>query len=173
MTEAVCNSSTGKLLRYSAETFRVEISIPFLLTSTPYDEKTFAYYCPRCWYKSLWRFMSQAIYGLDICEDYPNLQPLCLNDVFLMQSFVDSGFRGADLKSLNFTRKFLEAITLADIATVDGRRITQQAFEAIASNGLRGETNWPKAVPGLSPAAIVLWKKAITKSFINLNSGRH
>ena len=38
MTEAVCNSSTGKLLRYSAETFRVEIGIPFLLTSPPYDE---------------------------------------------------------------------------------------------------------------------------------------
>ena len=39
MTEAVCNSSTGKLLRYSAENFRVEIGIPFSLTSTPYDEK--------------------------------------------------------------------------------------------------------------------------------------
>ena len=96
-----------------------------------------------------------------------------MNDVLLMQLFVDSGFRGADLKSLNFTLKYLEAISLADIATVDGHRITQQAFEAIASNGLRGNTQWPKAVPVLSHAAIVLWKKVITKSFINLNSGRH
>ena len=48
MTEAVCNSSTGKLLRYSSEAFRVEIGIPFSLTSTPYDERTFAYYCPLC-----------------------------------------------------------------------------------------------------------------------------
>ena len=93
--------------------------------------------------------MSKTIYKLDLCEDYPDLQPLRVNDVFLMQLFVDSGFRGADLKSLNFTRKKLEAITLVDIATVDGCRITQQAFEAIASNGLRGETNWPKAMPGL------------------------
>ena len=114
--------------------------------------------------------MSQAIYKLDLCEDYPDLQPLRVNNVFLMQSFVDSGFRGADLKSLNFTRKKLEAITLADIATVDGRRITQQAFNAIASNGLRGETTFSKAVPTLAPAAIVLWQKAITKSFINLHS---
>ena len=128
MTEAVCNSSTGKLLRYSAENFRVEIGIPFSLTSTPYDGKTFATYLPPCRYKSLWRFMSKPIYRFDICEDYPDLQPLRVNDVFLMESFVDSGFRGADLKSLNFTRKFLEAITLADIAAVDGRRITQQAF---------------------------------------------
>ena len=117
--------------------------------------------------------MSKPVYKLDICEDHPDLQPLRVNDVFLMQSFVDSGFRGADLKSLNFTRKFLKAITLADISTVDGRRITQQAFEARASNGLRVESNSPKAVPGLSPAAIVLLQKAITKAFINLNSGRH
>ena len=38
MTESVCNSSTGKLLRTSAKAFRVEIGIPFFLTSTPYDE---------------------------------------------------------------------------------------------------------------------------------------
>ena len=72
--------------------------------------------------------MSKSIYKLDLREEYLDLQPLRVDDVFLMQSFVDSGFRGADLKSLNFTRKNLEAITLADIATVDGRRITQQAF---------------------------------------------
>ena len=44
VTEAVCNSSTGRIFRYCAETFRVEIGIPFSLTSTPYDEKTFASY---------------------------------------------------------------------------------------------------------------------------------
>ena len=117
--------------------------------------------------------MSKAIYRLDLCEDYPDLQPLRVNDVFLMQLFVDSGFRGANLKSLNFTRKLLKAIILADIATVDGHRITQQAFEAIVSNGMRGETNFSKAVPVLAPAAILLWKKAITKSFINFHSGRY
>ena len=116
--------------------------------------------------------MSKAIYRIDICEEYPDLEPLRVNDVFLMQSFVDSGFRGAGLKSLYFTRKHLEAISLADISTFDRRRITQQAFEAIASNGLRGETNFSKAVPVLAPAANVLWQKAITKSFVNLHSGR-
>ena len=172
ITKAVCNSSTGKLFRYSAETFRVEIGIFFALTSKPYYEKTFVSYCPPCWYKSMWRLMSNAIYKLDLRKEYPDLQPLRVNDVYLMQLFVDSGFRGANLKSLNFTRKKLEVITLADIATVDRRRITQQTFQAIAGNGLRGETTFPKAVPTLAPAAIVLWQKAITKSFINLHSGR-
>ena len=82
--------------------------------------------------------MSKAIYRFNICEEYLDLQPLRVNDVFLMQSFVNSGFRGGDLKSLNFTRKKLETTTFADIATVDRQRITQQAFNAIASNDLRG-----------------------------------
>ena len=82
LTESVCNSSNGKLLRASAEAFRVEIGIPFSLTSTPYDANTFAYYCPPCWYKSLWKFASNVLYKLDISEDYPDLVLLQVNDVF-------------------------------------------------------------------------------------------
>ena len=41
MTESVCKSYTGKLLRTSAEAFRIEIGIPFSLTSTPYEGKNF------------------------------------------------------------------------------------------------------------------------------------
>ena len=37
MLDTACNSSTGKLLRYSAETFRVKIGISFSLIATPYD----------------------------------------------------------------------------------------------------------------------------------------
>ena len=48
LNEAVCNSSTGQLLRADAESFRVEIGIPFSLTSTPYKKNTFAYYLPSC-----------------------------------------------------------------------------------------------------------------------------
>ena len=48
-----CNSSTGKLLRANAEFFRVEMGIPFSLTNTKYDEKTYAAYMPSGWYKNL------------------------------------------------------------------------------------------------------------------------
>ena len=41
--EAVCNSSTGQLLRGNNKAFRVEIGIPFSLTSTPYNKNTFAF----------------------------------------------------------------------------------------------------------------------------------
>ena len=45
-------------------------------------------------------------------------------DVYLMEFFVKGGFRNTDLKSLNFVRKYLQAVTLADIATSDGRHIS-------------------------------------------------
>ena len=53
LNEAACNSSTGELLRANAEFFRVEIGIPFSLSPTLYNEKTFASYMPHGWYKFL------------------------------------------------------------------------------------------------------------------------
>ena len=46
LNEAACNSSTGEILRSNAEFFRVEIGIPFALTKTVYNEKTYASYIP-------------------------------------------------------------------------------------------------------------------------------
>ena len=113
------------------------MGIPFSLTSTPYNEKTFASYMPHGWYKSLWRFMSNPLYNLDITEDYDDLSLLQNKDVYIMQAFVDNGFKNADLKALNFVQKFNRAVTLADIATVDGHRISHQSYNEIESNGLR------------------------------------
>ena len=69
--ESVSQSQTGILLRACAEAFRVEIEIPFSLTKTKYDRKTFMYYVTDCWYKKLWKFMSLLeLYScLDIIED--------------------------------------------------------------------------------------------------------
>ena len=37
-----------------------------------------------------------------------------------MIAFVEGGYRNADLKALNFVRKFFQAVTLTDISTADG-----------------------------------------------------
>ena len=34
--------------------------------------------------------------------------------------------------------------------------LSHQAFEAISSNGLRGNTEWSKAIPELHPASVAL-----------------
>ena len=61
-----------------------------------------------------------------------------------MEAFVDGGFQNADLKSLNFVRKYIQEVTLTDIAIADGRRISHQSYEGLESNGLRKGLIWPK-----------------------------
>ena len=75
-----------------------------------------------------------------------------------MEAFVDCGFRNADLKSLNFVRKYLKAVTLADITTADSRRVSHHSYEGLESNGLRKDLIWPK----------VPTKDQIPQSFITL-----
>ena len=75
---------------------------------------------PEGWYKSLWKFMSDPFHKLDITKDYEALPLLRNKDVYIMQAFVDKGFKNSELKALNFVRKFIQAITLADITTIDG-----------------------------------------------------
>lgn len=92
LNKGACNSSTGELLRANAEFFRVEMGIPFSLTSTKYDQKTYASYMPSGWYKNLWRFTSTPVFDLNIMEDFLDLPILQEKDVYLMQAFVDGGF---------------------------------------------------------------------------------
>ena len=67
-----------------------------------------------------------------------------------MRAFVGHGYKEEDLKQLNFVRKYIRAVSLADITTVDGHRVIYQAFEARASNGLRNNIIWPR-LPDVLP----------------------
>ena len=60
-----------------------------------------------------------------------------------MKAFVVGGFRNAELKALIYVRKFIQAVTLADIATVDRKRISFQAHAEVQSNGLHKDLLWP------------------------------
>ena len=113
------------------------------------------------------------IFNLEITENYEDLPVLRARDVYLIEAFVNGGFQNADLKSLNFVRKHIKAVTLAGIAIADGRRISHQSYEGLESNGLRKDLIWPK-VPTkeqMPPAFITLWKSALNKCFINHASG--
>ena len=70
----------------------------------------------------------------------------------IIQSFVDNDFKVKDLKALNLVRKFIQVVSLADVSTVDGNRISQQAFEALVSNGLHKHLRWLKDPDILPPA---------------------
>ena len=64
---------------------------------------------------------------------------------------------------------FLQAITLADSATADRKRISSEGYKEVDSNGLRKDLLWPK-VPTkeeMPVSFITLWKNALDKCFIN------
>ena len=81
--------------------------------------------------------MSNPLFKSKITKDYEDLPILHMKDVYLMKAFVNGGFRNVELKALNFVRKFIQAVTLADLATADGNRISQQSYDTVESNGLR------------------------------------
>ena len=114
--------------------------------------------------------MLDPLYKLDITKAYDDPPLLRHKDVYIMQAFVDKGFKNADLKALNFVRKFIQAVTLADIATTDGHRISHRSYDAVESNGLRKELWWPKVPEKLPLPFVDLWKAALNKCFINHNS---
>ena len=117
--------------------------------------------------------MSTPLYKLDITKDYKDVPLLRQKDEYLIMAFVKEGFRNADLKALNYVRKFLKAITLADIARADGSRISFQSFNIIEGNGLRlGIKEWPKtpSKDEMPASFTTLWQSALNKYFININS---
>ena len=102
--------------------------------------------------------MSNPCFKLEITEDYEDLPVLREKDEYLIEAFIDGGFRKADLKSLNFVRKYIQAVPLANIAIADRSRISYQVYEGIESNGLPKGLIWPK-VPTkeqIPPAFITL-----------------
>ena len=71
--------------------------------------------------------MSNPLFKLETTEDYEDLPVLREKDEYLMIAFVAGGSQNAELKSLNCFRKFIQAVTLAHIATADGSCIAYQS----------------------------------------------
>lgn len=66
----------------------------------------------------------------------------------------------------------LKAITLADIATPNGRRITFDAWNVIGSNNLCSGYDWPRNPPSFTQRQKEIWQQALHKTFSVPNSGR-
>ena len=66
---------------------------------------------------------------------------------------------------------YIQAVSLAFIATINDHRISHQSFKAQTSNRLCGIIEWPKFPTTLPIEFITIWKAAITKIFIDSNSG--
>ena len=164
--ESVNQSSTGSLIRVTAEGLRLEIGIP--MTPGTVNWKIVKAYTTPTWYGGLLDFITT--HPIEIIEDYPQLPLLRQNDQYLMQGFIDSGYRKSDLKMLNYMRMYLRAVTVADIASTTGLTINHLAWELLQGNDLREHYDWPRDPPSFTITQKNLWKAALTKAFLQPHS---
>jgi hypothetical protein len=85
---------------------------------------------------------------------------------FLVQSFVDHGYRKKDLKILNTCRQFLRAVFLSDLASADGKQIELWAWTGQQSCEKQSHLQWPCQPPSLPASYWTLWQQALTTCFV-------
>ena len=74
---------------------------------------------------------------IEIIDTSHHMQLSRINDVFIMQHFIDLDIAPNDLLLLNEMRMSIRALTLADIVTSDGKRITATAWRLRGGNNLQ------------------------------------
>ena len=119
------------------------------------------------WLVSAWAHAHT--HGITLLADAPNLPLLHNNDTHLMDLFTSSGFTGADLALLNQMRLCLQVMTVADVATPDGRHITPQEFLCKQGNGLRDHLSWPRSLP-MRACHRRLWQHALRLALLTVPS---
>ena len=62
-------------------------------------------------------------------------------------------------------RMSIKALTLADIATVDGKYIASQSWNLIHSNNLREKYKWPRKPQKFQDHQIEIWRNALRQTF--------
>lgn len=97
------------------------------------------------WYGHLAAFV--AAEPIEIIKDYPQIPLLRNGGQYLMQGFIDVGYRHNDLRILSVMRMHIRAIILADIVTADSQSITHQAWILHKEYGFRKHYNWSRSPP--------------------------
>lgn len=124
-------------------------------------------YITDCWYSHLIKATHRSL--LHVEDDIFELELLRVNDEFLMERFLDVGYEGTNLRILNHIRIHLHAITLADITTADGKRISTAAWNLKAGNNLCEKFNWPRTASTFPVLWKQLWQVALRQTFIQLS----
>jgi hypothetical protein len=125
-------------------------------------------YSTPAWYGGLLDFITK--HPIEIIEDYPQLPLLRQKDQYIMQGFINAGYRKQDLKILNFMQMSIRAGTVADIASATGKTINHLSWDLLQGNSLHEHYDWPRDPPSFTSSQKKLWKTALTKAFIQPHS---
>ena len=150
---------TGKLLRATLQQHTMELGLPDSMFTYKYAD--FGCLASPSWLSDLWKFLDHFHLELDV--DSPLLAKCTDDDAFLMLQFFLHGYRGGELSLLNKCRVYVQAITLGDLTTANGKFFVYEAWNGIPL-GRRSSLRWPNQGP-LPDSAWTFWQKALHKVF--------
>jgi hypothetical protein len=110
------------------------------------------------WLKFTWKFLCKN--DVQLRDDISDFPPLREQDRNIMEAFSELGWPGSQIYKLNICRMFLQVITIAEITTGDGTRITHDAWTGKKDTNRKTTYLWPfQPIP--PPSFWDIWKKAL------------
>jgi hypothetical protein len=155
-------SYLSSLIGTSFEQLQLEAGTPGHLLGTPPQPLSDA--TTYCWTKTVWQFAHQ--HHLTVQDNTPCLRLAQRHDQFIMEKFISEGYKGTQLRDLNHCRKYLRVITLADITTADGKKISANVWKGTPPQQLWHSYEWPRRPPsypqhtgnnGKRPSPVAFW----------------
>lgn len=160
------SSTTGGLIQVSLEELRLELGLPGMITE--WDYYRFQQCATDCWMKTVWKYGWD--HALDLADQLPQLPLRRENDQYLMEVFSDYCTDPNELQQLNWCRTFLQAVTVADIATADGKGIRQAAYDGIPSSQRANTYEFPRQPPSLPKAYWTTWQRFLSEHLLKAYS---
>ena len=121
---------TAALIRITTEDLRLEAGFPGSLTDVPLC--VLQHVSTKSWIQALTIF---AIKSNIVLEDpYPKLHTKRQHDIFLMEYFVQRGFREVELRCLNHCCHSMGVLLLSDIVSANGLKIIPSFYEGAHKN---------------------------------------
>ncbi len=107
----------------------------------------------------IWQCVSRVKFSLRIKQAWtPSLQRE--NDIMIIDHFISLNYKPKDLQSLNRCRLYLQALTLADLVSADGRTMIPETVNGYRLVDRRSTLKWP-VQQRPSPQAWKLWSSAL------------
>eukprot|EP00956_Cyclotella_meneghiniana_P035617 scaffold116441_cov45-Cyclotella_meneghiniana.AAC.1 len=112
------DSTLARSFQALYEAFQMEVGVNGNVLSRSYSE--LSHLATHSWFKILWQYSSS--YDVKILfHDRFHIQPTRERDISIIDWFIQHGFSGDSLGTLNRVQKYYKVHSLADILCADGR----------------------------------------------------
>jgi len=157
-------SLVWKQMKLGLEGLQQQIGLKNIIFDYPYEE--YAFLAESSWLKSHWKFISQQGYKVQGWTEQQ--KPRRIGDTFLMEQMIESGIISPDdLKKINRCRLYLQVWTIADIATGDGKEVSNSYYKGHRDNARdTKKTHW-KEMKRPNINYWFIWQKYISIIFCN------